>query len=135
MTPPPLPSNAPRTAGRIIGSISCTLGWAALHYVLYYLMAVSGFLVDLFLAFVKMIMVPGAARGGMPIGMDTWDGTLLIGLILAGTAGIPLGLSILYTERRRRFRLLFWLLLLLGVCFEVAALYQLCSHALSLPSS
>jgi len=57
---------------------------------------------------------------------------VLGGQILAGTAGIPLGLSIFWTSQRKRLLRLFGILLICGVLAIIAGVYTFASN---LPTS
>ena len=131
----PLPEVPPQmSTGRVIAGISLILGWGALHWVLFYLFAVSGLLVDLLLVFVKAILFNQSAYR-TPAATDelfAWSGILQVGLILAGAAGIPAGLAVFWSRRRRLLLRCFGLALLAGILCELYALYVLIDNAFTI---
>ena len=120
---------------RIIGGTAFILLWTLLHLGLFYAFSGGGFLVDLFLAFIKSIMFPGAnyATTGAHELLG-WEGPLRTGLIFAGAAGLPCGLAICIPVRRKMLLRGFWLLLLAGLAFQVYAFSILISSALRVPA-
>ncbi|MFZ4595192.1 MAG: hypothetical protein ACOYOF_13125 [Verrucomicrobiaceae bacterium] len=134
-SPPALETPTRPSLGKIIGGISFMLGWALLHVVLFYLFAVSGILVDVLLAIVKPIMFPGAVHSATGAHEALgWSATLEAGLVIAGAAGIPAGLAMFWSRRRRVLWCGFWVLLTIGVLCELSALYILVSNALTVPT-
>jgi hypothetical protein len=93
--------------------------------VLFYVFAVSGFLVELFFGFIKTILV-NDKEALSSIG-TAWEGPLSLGLLIAGAAGIPLGLARFCLPQQKRLKKAFWLMLLLGFIFELYALSILIS--------
>lgn len=120
---------------RIVGGISFMLGWALLHVILFYALAVSGILVDILLVLIKSVMFPGAshtAAGAHEV--LGWESQLRTGLILAGMAGLPGGLAFFMAARRRLLWGGFLLLLLAGFGFEIYAFGILVRNASHIPA-
>jgi hypothetical protein len=108
------------------------IGWAGAHVVLFYLVAVGGVLTEWFLLLVKAVLFPGAAQTAGPAPF-AWDWMLRTGTVLAGAAGIPAGLAVMWRHRRKRLMRYFWLLLLAGTVCVLVAFGTFISAALSVP--
>ena len=132
--PPALPSDttAAPSKGKIFGGLVIMAAWIFLHVVLFYLFAVSGVLVEMFVGFVKAILLND--KNGLSSMGDAWEGALKTGLILAGAAGIPLGLAKFWITYQKRLKKAFWLFLILGFLFEIYALFILISTAFTAPA-
>lgn len=132
--PPALASDtiAAPSKGKIFVGLVIMVAWIFLHVVLFYVLAVSGFLLELFVGFIKSILL-NDRDAFSPIG-DAWEGPLKAGLILAGAAGIPLGLAKFWITHQKRIKKAFWLILLLGFLFELYALFILLSTAFTAPA-
>ncbi len=129
--PPVLPNSTPPTpsTGKILLGIVLMAVWICLHVVLFYVFAVSGFLVELFVGFIKTILV-NDKEALSSIG-TAWESPLFAGLVIAGAAGIPLGLARFCINQQKRLKKAFWLMLLLGFVFELYALFVLLSTVFS----
>ena len=115
--------------GKIFAGLFIMVGWIMVHVVLFYLFVVSGFLVEIALGFIKSILFNDQhAFSSMDL---VWEGTLRTGLIIAGAAGIPLGLSKFWFTHQKRLKKAFWLTLLIGILFELYAVYILVTTAFS----
>ena len=115
-------------AGSVVMGIIFILGWTLTHVVLYYLLAVSGFLVDAILAFIRSFLFPGSPARTLDFG---WTFSLTVGLVLAGAAGIPAGLAIFMRERRKKLLRGFLVTFAAGIVFELYAAFSLLSNAFS----
>ena len=120
-------------AGSVFGGVAFMVFWAVGHVVLFYGLAVSGILIDVFLAILKSVMLPGKASTGAHE-MLGWEGTLRAGLIVAGVAGIPGGMAMFGGVRRKLLGRLFWLVLGVGVVLELVAVFLLVRNALTIPA-
>lgn len=120
-------------AGSVFGGMAFMVFWAVGHAVLFYALAVSGMLIDVLLGMLKGVMLPGKASTGAHEMMG-WEGTLRAGLIVAGVAGIPGGMAMFGGERRKLLGRLFWLVLGVGVVFELVAVFILVRNALTVPA-
>ncbi|MCX6972091.1 MAG: hypothetical protein NTV93_18345 [Verrucomicrobia bacterium] len=124
-------SESPATpgAGRIIGSIAAILVWAGVHLVLFYLVFASGFFIDLFLRMLRTILMNDSrAMGEMSL---AWAVPLQIGMILTGLSGVPGGLAIVWSQRRRALVWTFFIAFAIGVLFEISAIWLLLRAAFS----
>jgi len=97
--------------------------------VLMYLLYVGGFLLDLFLFFVKIVTLPGTVINSPGMEM-AWVVPLTIGLVFAGVAGFPAGLAFFWRGRRLMLSAVFAGMFLIGVGFEIYAVYRLFADAL-----
>lgn len=125
--PPAFPNSTPPapSTGKILFGIVLMAAWICLHVVLFYVFAVSGFLVELFVGFLRTIFV-NDKEALSSIG-TAWELPLALGLFIAGAAGIPLGLARFCLPQQMRLKKAFWLMLLLGFIFELYALSILIS--------
>jgi hypothetical protein len=132
--PPSLNSSqsTARNTGKILWGLFIMVAWIILHVVLFYILAVSATLTELFLGFIKTILF-NDKQALSSIG-DSWEGPLQAGLTIAGAAGIPLGLSKFWSAQQKRLKKTFWLLLLLGLLFDLYALFLMVSAAFSAPA-
>ena len=132
--PPALPSdtNDAPNKGKIFGGMVIMAAWIFLHVVLFYLFAGSGVLVEIFVGFVKTILLND--NNAFPSIGHAWEGTLKTGLVLAGSAGIPLGLAKFWITYQKRLKKAFWLFLILGILFEIYALSILISTVFTAPA-
>ena len=124
-------SESPAThgAGRIIGSIAAILIWVGVHVVLFYLVFASGFFIDLFLRMLRTILMNDSrAMGEMSL---AWAVPLQIGMILTGLSGVPGGLAIVWSQRRRALVWTFFIAFAIGVLFEISAIWLLLRAAFS----
>jgi len=129
--PPALPEAPAPGVGRIIGGVAFAIMWAAAHVVLFYLFAGGGIVLDILLGIAKTVMVPGR-EGAHHIDFDQWAMPLRTGLFIAGAAGIPAGIAIIWRHKRKAMMRLFWLALVVGVGFELFALGNFVMTSLSL---
>ena len=120
-------------AGSVLGGVAFMVLWGVGHVVLFYGLAVSGILIDVFLAILKSVMLPGKASTGAHEMMG-WEGTLKAGLIVAGVSGIPGGMAMFGGVRRKVLGRLFWMVLGVGVVLELAALFLLVRNAFTVPA-
>lgn len=120
-------------AGSVFLGVAFMVFWAVVHVVLFYGLAVSGILIDVFLAILKSVMLPGKASSGAHEMMG-WEGTLKAGLIAAGVAGIPGGMAMFGGEQRRLRWRLFWMVLGVGVVLEMVALFIMVKNAFTVPA-
>lgn len=124
-------SNPPaaRSPTRIVLSSLAIIVWVLVHLILFYLVFVSGFFMDLTIRMLRAIFMNDA-----PALQDlslAWVTPLQIGMALTGLAGIPGGLAIFWKQERR---LLFWTFLgafVTGVLFEIYAVLSLLRAAFS----
>ncbi|MCX6552556.1 MAG: hypothetical protein NTY02_16390 [Acidobacteria bacterium] len=129
--PPTEPAPAPGV-GRIVAGLSVIIVWACAHVVLFFLLGASGVIMELFLMLLKAVMFPGASQTAIAPTF-AWDWMLKLGTILAGAAGVPAGLAVMWRHRRKALLRYFWLLLLAGIVCEVIAFGTFISGALSTP--
>ena len=123
---PPLPT----TPGRIVLGLVITAAWIAAHYVLFYAFAISGVLAELFVAFVKSILVNDQSYFGTGTHQWwAWDGALIWGVSIAGGAGIPLGFSRFMNSHHKKLMSAFWLTWIIGGALELYALTVFLSKA------
>ena len=116
-------------AGRIIGAIAAILVWGGVHLVLFYLVFASGFFIDLFFRMLRTILMNDSrAMGGMSL---AWAMPLQIGMILTGLSGVPGGLAIIWSQRRRTLVWTFCITFVIGVLFEIFALLSMFGAAFS----
>ena len=87
---------------------------------------------EVLLVLVKAIMFPGASQTASPPSF-AWDWMLRTGMLLAGGAGVPAGLAVIWRHRRRRLMRYFWLALLTGIVCVLIAFGTFISGALSVP--
>ena len=127
-TPPPLAAPSAPGAGRIVAGISIALGWGTVHWVLFYVVAVSGILADIALLFIRSFMFPGWKAPASATEF-AWALPLQAGFILAGAAGVPLGDSLIWRKRAKLLRWMFWILFLAGVAVELLAFIKWLSSA------
>ena len=115
-----------------MAGVSLIVGWVLAHVVLFYLFFASGTVMDILLNMLRAFMFPGTS-GTLTHNHELlgWTGTLQTGLVLAGVAGIPLGLSVFWLERRKLMLLCFLLSFIAGTVCEVHALYILVTTAFS----
>jgi len=132
MNPPSIPDTSSPGFGRIFAGISLIAGWVLVHVVLFYLIFVSSFLLEMFWSIARSILFPGSSRD-MVIDSETslWATLLTIGLWLGGAAGVPLGLRVFWRGRAPVLKRLFWITLIAAVLFDVGALVTLVKSALS----
>ena len=116
-------------AGRIIAAILTILVWAGVHLVLFYLVFASGFFIDLALRMLRSILMNDSrAMGEMSL---AWAVPLQIGMILTGLSGVPGGLAIVWSVRRRALVWTFCITFAIGVSFEIFALLTMLGAAFS----
>ena len=120
-------------AGSVFGGVAFMVFWGVVHVVLFYGLAVSGILIDVFLAILKSVMLPGKASTGAPAMMGG-EGTVKAGLIVAGVSGSPGGMAMFGGVRRKVLGRLFWMVLGVGVVLELAALFLLVRNAFTVPA-
>lgn len=118
--------------GRIFAGICLTSAWVLVHIVLFYLIFVSTFLLEVFLKIARSILLPGSSPD-IVLDSDTsvWAILLTVGLWLGGAAGVPLGLRLFWRSKARVLIRLFWLAIIAAVLFDVGALISLVKSALS----
>lgn len=120
----PVENHPAPSAGRIAVGVTIALVWGAVHWVLFYLFAASGILVDAAIGMVRAFLFPGEPPMGHSLDF-AWIQPLQVGLILAGAAGVPLGASLIWRNRRKLLRRAFWVAFLVGAALEVLAVFQL----------
>jgi hypothetical protein len=133
MPPIPTPPATRPSFGRIFAGLSFTLGWVALHFVLFYVLAGGGLVLNVLLSLAKSIMFPGK-NFTENLSFDAWSTPLAIGVISAGIAGVQAGIAIVWRNKRIKMMLLFWVLLFAGVAFELYALISFIAAAFSIES-
>lgn len=110
--------------GWIALGIAFIVLWALAHVVLLGLSFTSGLLLDIALVIFKSVSLPGLMTGSQSMQM-AWVTPLQIGILLTGLAGIPAGLLFFLQNRRSMLWLAFSLCLLLGVAFDLYAVFRL----------
>jgi len=123
-----MPTTARSSASHIIAGISIAVGWAAAHWVLFYLVAAGGILTDLALLLIRSIMFPGWKAAASATDF-AWSVPLEAGFILAGAAGVPLGASLIWRQRAKLLRRIFWVVFLAGIAAGLFALFNFISSA------
>ena len=131
MSDPNLAPPPPASAGRNFLGLVIMAAWIAAHVVLFYAFAVSGILAEMFVGFVKSILVSDRSFFGTTTHQWwAWDGALKWGVTVAGAAGVPLGLSRFWNLQRQKLMSTFWLLWITGGALELYALTIFLSRAL-----
>ncbi len=110
--------------GWIALGIAFIVLWALAHVVLLGLSFTSGLLLDIALVIFKSVSLPGLMTRSQSMQM-AWVTPLQIGILLTGLAGIPAGLLFFLQNRRSMLWLAFSLCLLLGVAFDLYAVFRL----------
>ncbi len=125
-TTPPLAVEAAERPSikRVIGSVAFLVGWGLLHYVIFILLAASGIVVEVLLSLVKTFLFPGRALHAQALDLDTWLHCLTASVIVAGVAGIPLSLGILWSHRKKVMRRTFWLMYVGGIAVGAISLIR-----------
>ena len=123
-----MPTTTRSSAGRIIAGISIAVVWAAAFWAMFYVVAVGGILTDIALLLVRSIMFPGWKAPASAADF-AWSMPLEAGFILAGAAGVPLGASLIWRQRDRLLRRIFWVVFLAGIAAGLFALYRFLSSA------
>jgi len=131
LAPPVAPPPAPGI-GRIIAGLAFMVVWALAHVVLFYLMGVGGILTQAFVLLLKAFLFPGTSQTAGPAALE-WTVMLTAGTSLAGAAGVPAGLAIIWRHRRKMLMRYFWLAMLAGIVCELIAFGTFVSGALSTP--
>lgn len=131
MNPPALPDTSSPGFGRIFAGISLIAGWVLVHVVLFYLIFVSSFLLEMFWGIARSILFPGSSPD-LVLDSDTslWAHLLTLGLWLGGAAGLPLGLRVFWRSKGRVLQRLFWIALIAAVLLDLSALLTLLKSAL-----
>ena len=117
--------------GRIVGSVSFIFGWVVLHYVLFFLLAGGGVVLEVLLSIVKTFLFPGRSLHEQHLDITAWSTSLTVGVVIAGLAGIPAGLAILWKHKRKIMMRTFWIAILVGIAFELYALISFIGSALT----
>ena len=131
----PLPETPPAPGiGRILAGVAVIVAWTLAHVILFYLFFASGAVIDILLSILRKVFFPAAGTYQAVPDPFAWTGFLQAGLILAGAAGIPLGLRIFWRGRRKVLMRAFWIALVAGAGFEICAFYILLSNSLAIPS-
>lgn len=133
MNPPEIPASSSAPGfGRIFAGICLIAAWVLAHVVLFYLIFVSSFLLELFLGIARSILFPGSSRD-LVLDSDTslWAHLLTLGLWLGGAAGVPLGLRVFWRGKAAVLKRLFWIALIAAVLLDVGAFVALVKSALS----
>jgi len=132
MNPPAVPESSSPGLGRILAGLSLIAVWALAHVMLFYLVFVSSFLLELFLGIARSILFPGESRE-IIIDSDksVWAGLLTLGLWLGGAAGVPLGLRVFWRGKAPLLKRLFWLALIAAILLDAGALVSLVKSCLS----
>jgi len=121
---PPTNGTPPdKSAWPVVVGTGLIVAWIAVAVLLFYTIAVSGLLVEIFVAIIRPILFPGTS-GSQP-DMLTWLPSMRVGLILAGAAGIPAGLSIFWRNRRTGLLGSFAILLLAGLLCGLYSLWTM----------
>jgi hypothetical protein len=123
-----MPTTPRSGAGRIVAGIAIAGVWAAAHWVLFYLVAAGGILTDLALVIIRSIMFPGWTAPASATEF-AWSVPLEAGFILAGAAGVPLGASLIWRQRAKLLRRIFWVVFLAGIAAGLFALFNFISSA------
>jgi len=123
-----MPTTARSSAGHIIAGIAIAVGWPAAHWVLFYLVAVGGILTDVALLLIRSIMFPGWKAPESATDF-AWSVPLEAGFILAGAAGVPLGASLIWRQRAKLLRRIFWVVFLAGIATGLFAFFNFISSA------
>jgi hypothetical protein len=119
-------SKPPVSIGRVLTGLTLAACWVLAHVVLFYLIFVSSFLLELLVAFVRPILFPGESSRAMEFSEEgAWAGLMTTALWLSGAAGVALGLRVFWSAHVRLLMRSFALLLLAGFAFGVAALVSL----------
>lgn len=105
--------------------VAIIVAWITVAVVLFYTIAVSGILAEVFLAILRPILFPGTS-GSQPDAL-TWIPSMRVSLILAGAAGIPAGLAIFWKSCRTPLLGAFALLLLSGLLCGLYSLWSMLS--------
>jgi hypothetical protein len=125
-----MPTTDRSSAGRIIAGISLAVAWAAACWILFYLVAVGGILTDFALLLIRTIMFPGWKAPASATNF-AWSVPLEAGFILAGTAGVPLGASLIWRQRAKLLRRVFWIVFLASIAAVLYALFNFFSSAIA----
>ena len=116
-------------SGRIFLGILAIVVWVVVHLVLFYLFFASGFFIDLAIRMLRAIFMNDApALSSMSF---AWATPLQIGLILTGLAGVSGGAAIFWNEQRRTLLWTFCGAFVIGVLFEIFAVFSLFRAAFS----
>ena len=123
-----MPTTDRSSFGRITAGISLAVAWAAAHWVMFYLVAAGGILTDFALLLIRAIMFPGWKAPASATDF-AWSVPLEVGFILAGAAGVPLGASLIWRQRAKLLRRVFWIVFLAGIAAGLFALFNFFSSA------
>ena len=123
-----MPTTDRSSFGRITAGISLAVVWAATCWILFYLVAVGGILTDFALLLIRTIMFPGWKAPASATDF-AWSVPLEAGFILAGAAGVPLGASLIWRQRAKLLRRVFWIVFLAGIAAGLFALFNFFSSA------
>jgi len=119
-------SKPPVSIGRVLAGLTLAACWVLAHVVLFYLIFVSSFLLELLVAFVRPILFPGESSRAMELSEEgPWAGLMSTALWLSGAAGAALGLRVFWIAHAKLLMRSFALLLLAGFAFGIAALVSL----------
>ena len=125
-----MPATDRSSFGRITAGISLAVVWAAAHWVMFYLVAAGGILTDFALLLIRAIMFPGWKAPASATDF-AWSVPLEVGFILAGAAGVPLGASLIWRQRAKLLRRVFWIVFLAGIAAVLFALFNFFSSAIA----
>lgn len=124
-------SKPPVGIGRVLAGLTLAACWVLAHVVLFYLIFVSSFLLELMVSFVRPILFPGESSRAVDFSEEgPWAGLMTTALWLSGAAGVALGLRVFWIAHARLLIRSFGLLLLAGLAFGLAALISLVKSGL-----
>lgn len=124
-------SKPPVGIGRVLAGLTLAACWVLAHVVLFYLIFVSSFLLELMVSFVRPILFPGESSRAIELSEEgPWAGLMTTALWLSGAAGVALGLRVFWIAHARLLIRSFGLLLLAGFAFGIAALISLVKSGL-----
>jgi hypothetical protein len=124
-------SKPPVSIGRVLAGLTLAACWVLAHVVLFYLIFVSSFLLELLVSIVRPILFPGESSRAMELSEEgPWAGLMTTALWLSGAAGVALGLRVFWRAHAKLLMRSFALLLLAGFAFGFAALVSLVKSGL-----
>jgi len=130
---PPRSATSTRGAWLTVTGIAFIAGWIAVHVCLFYVVCGGGIVTDILLNILRSVMFPGTANSPNPE-IFSWIPSMRAGLILSGFAGVPAGLAFFWRGRRGVLLLSFVVAFVLGILFDIHAIYTLSTSAFRLPS-
>ncbi|TSA33586.1 MAG: hypothetical protein D4R65_07450 [Verrucomicrobiaceae bacterium] len=130
---PPASQTSTRGAWLTIAGISFIAIWIVVHVCLFYLICAEGIVMDVLLNILRAVMFPGTSNSPNPDILN-WIPFLQAGLILSGVAGVPAGLAFFWRGQRGVLLLSFVIAFVLGILFDLYAIYTMATSAFRLPS-